>query len=389
MKKIFKNYAALAFGALVAVSMTACHHGGSEADVAGEGYKTLPTTLKVAKTLQVKVNGTLPAGVVPTYNGVPGTLSNGYYVWENVTDNGTLSLTGTGLVPQVINGLSFGSRSTVAIEMEAVAKKTGTTVTSATDANVTDQVDQSEVAAKLPAAAADATVSGQEFLVQIFPQAMAPVEVAKGEEVESTPYALYCLPNHSADFAAPVEVNLNLEGCDGTEEVALENGKDNLPLKWNATTRQFDGTIPHFSIWNIILKTTIVDITESSETIGTFALKQGTNNISYNEKFGFTTTSTGILARTLRALFGATETTINKSFEMKSDYVGTLTLTQIKKIVSLKSGNRTFEAIVWGEVKQQVTYEAAAIPEEATPAAPEVVVPTPTHNGGSSSQPGV
>lgn len=402
MKKIFKNYAALAFGALVAVSMTACHHGDSEADAtqATQVVVTPKTGMptQAAKTLKVTLSKALPAGATLTYAGMNATTNDGItYVWENVPEGGRLFLNGGGtVIDQKIESLAFGDRNTIALDVDVVDKKTGTPI-AASGANDQDQIvyddnTKAESDATLPASEAGTRI-GQNFLVQMFVPAQEPItekEIAQSEKSQKpiddvAPIALNCEPDGASFTTNPVTVKLTLPGMANTEPM-LVNGDDKATGLLVDET--FTATMDHFSIWNLILKMVVVSTEEASEEIGTYDFQAGKAEVKYQENFGFSSDATGILASTFRALFGARETKVNKVYTFNTNVGGTIKFTQRYLNINMKSGNRTFTVKVWAGVDYEITYnQAAADDGSAIEVKPEETIPT--HNGGSSSPAGV
>ena len=403
MKKIFKNYAALAFGALVAVSMTACHHGDSEADatqVVVTPKTSMPT--QAAKTLKVTLSKALPAGATLTYAGMTGTTTDGItYVWENVAEGGRLFLNGGGtVIDQEIKSLTFGDRNTIALDVDVVNKRTGTAITP-TGANDQDQIiyedDNTKATsdATLPASEAG-TRLGQNFLVQMFVPAQEPItekEIAQSEKTQKpiddvAPIALNCEPDGAVfNPATPVTVTMNLPGMEETNPVLVNDGTGDEATGMLVGTT-FTAQMDHFSIWNLILKMVVVSTEEASEEIGTYEFQAGKAEVKYQENFGFSSDATGILASTFRALFGAKETKVNKVYTFNTNVGGKIKFTQRYLNINMKSGNRTFTVKVWAGVDYEITYNQAAADDGSTiEVKPEEI--TPTHNGGSSSQPGV
>lgn len=383
MKNLIKNFAVLACGALVAVSMTSCHHDGDDEEGSGTVIKTAVVT---AKTLQVNLSSALPSGATLTYNGANASSASGTkYIFENVADGGSLKLTGSTIVPQNAT-ISFGSRSTIAIDLSVVTKQTGTAIT-ASGANSNSAASGATSAATLPAAAvtADPTLASKTFNVQLYAPAQSPVsEVKSGETKSASPLALNCEPDGTSFGSNPVDVAITMTGAGGADvEVVPAAGGTKATGTWSGDT--YKANLTHFSVWNVIMKFKVQSVTEKVIDLGTKTFVAGENTLAYNENAGFESSVKGVTATALQALFGATKAVVAKNYKMNASAAGNIKFTQNVKEVSLQSGNLSVTATVYGAVEAEVSYTNAGggvIP------APQPVVPTPTptpaHNGGSS-----
>ena len=379
MKHLIRNFATFACGAVVAISMTSCHSN----EVGYDGIKKSNVVeVKATKTLVVNLSRALAAGESLTYNGATGSVSGTTVTFENVADGKTLSLTGSTLIAQsaVVN---FGERNTVVMDVTVVSPSAGTPIPStgsASDMSDTDTYDGSTSTITMPASTtSQAGVAGKKLSITMYAPMMPPITDLSVGEKKVTPYDLFCEPE-GVTFSTPVKISTDLPGSEQCNvKYVYKNNASEETGTLNGT--KLDAELTHFSIWEILLRVNIVSYEESVEQIGAGSLNAGANSVSYNEKAGYDSDVKGVLARTLSAMFGAKAVSVPKSSVFTVDVPSTYVLYQRVKVVTLRSGNRTFVARVYGSVYSEITADAQT---PTTPSEPTVTPDIPVHNGGGS-----
>ena len=130
--------------------------------------------------------------------------------------------------------------------------------------------------------------------------------------------------------------------------------------------------LSHFSVWDIILKATVVNV-EKKTIANTFTGSSKDGSLAYTMNYGFDSdNSDPIVAKYLKKVFGINKREISKRAKFnKVDGTATLKVTQQVKVYTIKSGNKTFTATVYGKADLNLSIETNT---------PEVVE---THDGGS------
>ncbi len=380
MKKIAKNFFVLAVGALVAVSMTSCHHSSeSAAGVPGESVVEKVVPLPTSRTLIVNLDAPLSSvtGATLKYNGNnASSVSGNTYTFNNVADNKKVVLEGGNVIKQEAN-VSFGDKTIVVLSIVVKEKSAGTVITPASGAEDDDQIDaqaKSTITLSSTAVTNNPSLASKNLAVTMFSR-LQPLkeDVKKGDKVEVAPYTIDCEPA-GATFNPAVDVKTELPGADGCQ-VSLKGPNGETP------EQSFVGTtltakLSHFSAWDIFMFLDIVDYQEAVEVIKDGNLQAGTNTISYAENAGYSyneneVKSSKFILRALNAMFGAENTKQNKTVSISATAAGTYTISQNVEIITLSSGTRTFTIKVWGEVT-------------CTTKVSESAIVTPTHSGGSN-----
>ena len=382
-----KKFATLACSAVVAFGLMACHHNdignGSSAAVT----ENVDVTSNV-KTLIVKLSRALKAGETLKYNGATGVVSaDGKTVtFEGVADGKTLVLTGGNLVDQSTT-INFGDGDVVAIDLDVVEETAGITIQDVTsesdpDQKADDELDdgaEATISVKAGAIMTNSSLKGKKFSITLYTPAVSPLKEIKTGKAETALLAAKCKPE-GATFTPAVGFEANLPGAQGCDVVCynVNSGSTKWPVssseptKLTAELSAFTSTDPVIS-----LKYEITSIDEDKVLIGSGTVPAGQNVVSYKKKYGYesVTTTTGVIARLFRQLFGTALGETTKSFEIKTEGETTYELYQNVKTVTIKSGSATpFVVKIYGEVT--ANFISVVTPEE-----PEIV---PTHNGGSN-----
>ena len=413
MKKMVKNFAAFACGALVAMSFAACTHHNEELGIGASENSTNKTeykqTIKTSKTLIVVVDNALPAGAKLTYAGKEVTPSGLTYTFDNVEDGKNLVLakgTSNLVLKEDKNGsgkttikVNFGSKNVLIMNINITLASAGTPITTAAEgATDNDKVDDNTTGTVTISAAAAAKIIGKTLSATMFAplqnSLLSEDKIKKDEDVQATPYAISCEPDGAVFDPETATITAFLEkgaGC----EVELHDPDGNVVSNAIVSDKGADATltaeVKHFSIWDIIMKLQITGVEDGEEVVLSKELAAGTKNVSYQEKFGFAFVDKqwegkNIITRTFNALFGATETKVNKEFSFQKALTTTtnIEIKQKYKIVSLKSGKQTFVVKLWGTlmpatltVNVDRSKEEPTVPEQEDPEVPQ-------HNGGGN-----
>lgn len=382
--KMFKNYAAIACSALVALALTACHTN----DV-GNGSDAATTTLTVKGTnkLVIQLSKALPAGAQLTYNGVTVPVSGTTATLEGVADGKTLALvktTPTSLVIPQSTVVNFGERDLVVVNMDVVEEKPvgvdAPLITLPSSPTAPDQEAKDElIGATGTIKMSSSTIQnqpalvGQKFSITLFTPTVAPLTEFKTGEAKAAPLAASCTPT-GAKFNPAVSFEAVLPGAEGCQVDC-----DGAQSSYNGNTLTASLTEFTSTPNNINIHYNITAIEDTKEQIAFGSLNAGTSKVSYEEKFGFESDATGIIDRLFCSLFGTKALPISMSVDFKVSGPSNYVIYQEVKTLTIVSGSRTFTVKVYGKVTTDI--QLLDVPSEDEPKEPEIV---PTHNGGSN-----
>ena len=384
--KMFKNYAAIACSALVALALTACHTNdvGNGSDAA-----TTTLTVKAANKLVVQLSKALPAGATLTYNGATVTVSGTTVTIDNATDGANLVLVkGTSNVIPQSTVVNFGDRDLVVVNMDVIEEKpvgvdapaiVMPTALTDPDQEATDQLIGATGTIKMSSQTISnqPTLVGQKFSITLFTPTVAPLTEYKLGAAEAAPLAAACTPS-GASFNPAVSFEATLPGADGCEVYCKGTGISSSNyegVKLTASMSSFaQATYP------ISVKYNITAIEDSKVQIAYGSLNAGTSKVSYEEKFGFESDATGIIDRLFCSLFGTKALPMSMSVDFKVSGPSNYVIYQEVKTLTIVSGSRTFTVKVYGKVTTDI--QLVDVPSEDEPKEPEIVPPS--HNGGSN-----
>lgn len=391
---MFGKYARFAVCLGIATAITACHQNEAPDPIGSAIHENVPVALNTTRTLVVKLTGnaTDVAAANVKYAGGNGSRSGNIVTFANAASNGTVNVTGTGLINQSF-AVDFGERSTIVVEVNAV--KASTNIVSQTAAeggtsvdNDTNNQGTTGVTGKLNlgtnGSVPDYTAAGskRDYSVVVYTPAAAPISTTKvGTPYNRAPYAVDCQPE-GATFSPAAHMELEIPGVS-------EIGNDGILFRYADTSEDAQnkqvtgntvkGDLPHFSAWNVIVTAQCTNIAESSEVIKTGALVAGANNVSFGEKYGFESDVKGILSVWLKLLYGTSATTVSKTTTINANSAGSYTISQKIFTITFRAGQKEFQVKTYGEVSCSVTYTGTDAPT-ADPVVPVV----PTHSGGSN-----
>lgn len=384
MKKFFKSAAILACGFGLMMTATSCH---KEADTVVT--ETVDIDKASPKVLMVVVN---QPGATVKYGTKTLTAGAGnVYTLEGAAAKGKLTITKAGYLDQTID-VDFGSRNVVTLDVALVAAPTPVSPAVAATTDVTNstgnQGESDGVVATL-GTTSSTVASGDDSegysIVVYTPAAGTYGDPEEGDEYKAgssegyvAPYALNCTPDGVifAGDGIPVTVKIP-EAEDGLEfDVLDKDGKsaNNVAFKDNVLS----ANLQHFSIWSIILKTSVTKVQKDNTVLTTGSLTAGKNTISYKKYVGFDTTITNkksILYKFLKALLGVAKRQINAQTVIDSPAAGSYVIKQVTKTYTFKCGNKSFQATTYGKVSADVTYDSADSGSEE---------PIIVHSGGSN-----
>jgi hypothetical protein len=383
MKNLFKNFAFYASVALVAASFASCHRAS---DGQQDGSVTTKVVeLDVANTLVVKLSKSV-SGATVTYAGKTATTSAGAtYTFANVAKKGNLVLGGT-LVKQTIN-VDFGNRHTLVLEVNAAVKSTETVAQATMDApggevnNDTDNQNTTTVKANVKVNGKATYKNADPYTLTVYRPTLGkytdPASLKKNQKIAAVPFAIECEPS-GATFADPgAHMTLTIPGIG---EVGV-NGVNFTHVDGTAANNKavsgnvLSADLPHFSPWQILCDLTISNISVNKVEIAHGAVNAGSNKVNYSENFGYNTSETNeFIKAALQYEFGAAVSTVGKVYEFTSSSTGTYSIKQEVYSLTIKAGEKTFNADVNGTVTAEITSSADVVPAPV----PDV------HNGGSN-----
>lgn len=387
--KMFKNYAAIACSALVALALTACHTN----DV-GNGSDAATTTLTVKGTnkLVIQLSKALPAGAQLTYNGANVPVSGTTVTLEGVADGKTLALvktTPTSLVIPQSTVINFGERDLVVVNMDVVEEKpvgvdapliTTPSSPTAPDQEAKDELIGATGTIKMSSSTIlnQPALVGQKFSITLFTPTVAPLTEFKTGQAKAAPLAASCTPS-GATFNPAVSFEAVLPGAEGCQVDC-----DGAQSTYNGNTLTASLTEFTSTPNNINIHYNITSIEDTKEQIAYGTLDTGTSKVSFTENFGFdypdqATAASGVVDRMFCSLFGSKAFPMSMNVDVKVAGPSNYVMYQEVKILTIVSGSRTFTVKVYGKVTTDI--QLVDVPSEDEPKEPEIV---PTHNGGSN-----
>lgn len=160
---------------------------------------------------------------------------------------------------------------------------------------------------------------------------------------EVSTISLVCEPS-GVQFTKPVTVKVNVTDVDGLDVVAVntEGGKQetiNVKAEGNVLTAE----IPHFSVWDFVLRADIQDynVTDGNSSTYTKTVTKGENKFTYNSNYSWEvekeTKSNSLVNAFLKTLFGSSKkTTVKASAIFDSTGDGVVTYKVTEKIATFK-----------------------------------------------------
>ena len=389
MKNFFKNSAILAMGLGMAVVATSCHNESYE----GSAENKITADVQTINTLQVNVNQ--PAATVVYGSKVLSGTGN-QFVLEGAASTGVLKVSKAGYLDQTID-IDFGDRSIVVVDVELVSAPTPVTPAVAATTDVTNsdtnkeetKNDEGEVVEATMYTTQSTVSSGDDtpgYSITVFTPAVSDCEYPEeGSEYSSdeesngtvAPYALDCQPSGVTFAGAGIPVEIKIPGVTGLElEVVDENGVSANDV--NLTGEKLTANLPHFSVWDIVLKASVSSVDSVQVEVASGSLAAGKNLVSFNERYGFTAPDVkakSIIFKFLKCVFGTSLTTISKTTSIETPSVGSYKIYQQEFTYTFICGNQTFKAKAYGKPTVDVTY---------TKESEEEPIVVPTHGGGTN-----
>lgn len=366
MKSLLKN---VAFGVLVAASLTACHTESDNTVVVPDVVRTS------AKMLVLHAN----TSATFTYGGQTKT---GTDVTFNPTANaGTVNITATG---KNALALDFDFNGGEYLEYDVVlvtpAPAVAANVAEATGANPVKNGDinaqeNGGVTAEFSVAGNTNNGTTGPYSITVFTPASTQTDVEdieKSDVVEEPVLSLDCRPD-GAVFENPINVTMNVPGSAGYNVGCYDENGDEIPSSHVGDQVQFE--LSHFSFYDLILKATAANIKENvQEYVYTGDAAKG--SIDYTLKYGFENNdNSSLIKKFLNKLYGTAVKDNSKSVTFKKvDGTAKLIVSQEVKDYEYTSGDKTFTVRVYGKINEKLEIEAAT----------EVAPTIPTHNGGSN-----
>lgn len=382
MKNLLTKSLALVFGLGVAATFTACHNGED----------AQPTVVTNASVQETDENGNvvgrtlvITANKTATFTLGSETKSGTNVTFTNAPVKGTVSATAGSTTKKV--KFNFGDAKDLAYDV--IFESEGTAVTQAaaqagttTVSNKGANADETGVTAEMDFSGGvvngDATVTGDYSVTVVTPTetetAAEELENKTGQTgaIQEPVLSLDCKPT-GADFSAkPVKVKVNVPNSADYELACANSETDEAAASFVQEGDNMTIELSHFSVWDIILKATVTKVDKSTiETTVSGDANQG--YLTYSINYGFDTNNTdAIVAKYLKKVFGINKRVISKRAKFnKVDGTATLKVTQQVKVYTIKSGDKTFTATVYGKADLNLSIETNT-PEEVE-----------THDGGS------
>ena len=382
MKNLLTKSLALVFGLGVAATFTACHNGEDAQPTVVPNVSVQETDENgnvVGRTLVITANKTA------TFTLGSETKSGTNVTFTNAPVKGTVSATAGSTTKKV--KFNFGDAKDLAYDV--IFESEGTAVTQAaaqagttTVSNQGANADETGVTAEMDfsggVANADATVTGDYSVTVVTPtETETPAEELESKKgqtgaIQEPVLSLECKPDN-ADFSAkPVKVKVNVPNSAAYELACANSETDEAAASFVQEGDNMTIELSHFSVWDIILKATVLNV-DKKTIANTFTGSSKDGSLAYTMNYGFDSdNSDPIVAKYLKKVFGINKREISKRAKFnKVDGTATLNVTQQVKVYTIKSGNKTFTATVYGKADLNLSIETNT-PEEVK-----------THDGGS------
>ena len=347
MKKISLTLAALAM--LSVGVFTACSSDDKDPEVT-------PVVVDTNNTLVVTSN------VSSTFSFAGQTQTGTTATFTTPQASGTLTVTASGYVKQEseINFSSDNNAARVEVKMvkastnqvdQAAAK--GSTVT---NDNANSSASGASAGVEVPASVNITGNTTDPFSVTAYvPAASTAENVSQNSEVDAPVVAVSCTPD-GAQFSEPVTVKITIPDAAGCEfECPNSAAGTGVTVSGNTIAAQ----VSHFSVIPFNLKAKAVSVTEGKETsTGSVLLKNGSNEINFQQRAGFSSSVTGNGAKYnfLKNSFGNGGNVGKKAtFTSNASGSATYTVTQNYKDYTFQSGTQTFTARVYGTATVEIT----------------------------------
>jgi hypothetical protein len=394
MNKFFKKAAILAFGLGVAMSFTACHSGE------GESLPTWSTSSAAGLTYDLVVELNMaPASIkYDGKNGVKQAGSGFVYVFSNVDKDKQLVVTApagyksdfTAAANKVV---SFGDETAkyiyltlypdmtdssnpeydaTVVKSQDATSKINTTNSSANQSNN----DNTVVSLEVPAGSGDVEGTDDPFSIYLYtPGNEGGEELEKQDDAaEVSVLAIACTPDGASWTDKPEDqrplVTAVLEKASELDVklVNSTNKAEALTLTYNpANPDEVSARIPHFSSWYYMLNARVVSV--KSEEVPVYDNPQryvtsgNKYQIKYDRKLGVAASGNNLpllVKKYIQVLFGNSSATIKSTYNYTPQMTGIATesIKQVKKTLTVKSKNYSFDVTVWGAIKPQVTVYA-------------------------------
>ena len=333
----------------------------------------------VGRTLVITANKTA------TFTLGSETKSGTNVTFTNAPVKGTVSATAGSTTKKV--KFNFGDAKDLAYDVifesegtavTQAAAQAGTTTVSNTGANADETGVNAEMDFSGGVVNADATVTGDYSITVVTPTetetSAEELESKKGQDdaIQEPVLSLDCKPD-GADFSAkPVKVKVNVPNSADYELACTNRETDKAAASFVQTGDNMTIELSHFSLWDIILKATVLNV-DKKTIANTFTGSSKDGSLAYTMNYGFDSdNSDAIVAKYLKKVFGINKREISKRVTFsKVDGTAILNVTQQVKVYTIKSGNKTFTATVYGKADLNLSIETNT-PEEVK-----------THDGGS------
>jgi hypothetical protein len=378
MKKNVLKIALFAFGLCSATALTSCHNGEDVdiVEVAHQEARTLVVHTNAAAT--VKVNGetkTTKAVVGGTGFEAP---------FDNPAKTGTIVVTPTASNRQT-KTLNYdfkedGSYLYCDVMLEAagvgVPQATAEAAPAGTVNNSTgsDNATETGVDASIDfngATNTNASATG-DYSITVFEPSNSTTDaedMTQGQLYEGAPLAIACTPD-GATFSSPIKVTLNILGSEGYD-INVVSGDETANITRDGNKVIAD--IPHFSIWEIILKATLESVETQVNKIAEADVNAKSGSYKYTMRFGYDCdqADNSLVGKMCKKLFGAKGRNVTRLLTWSpTEGTATVTVNQTVKKYTFKSSSKTFVVTAYGKITSSVVVNPA---EE-----------TPTHGGGSN-----
>ena len=187
-------------------------------------------------------------------------------------------------------------------------------------------------------------------------------EPVVNKEVTSDVLVAVCEPD-GAQFTEPVTITVSAPNADGLVFTCVNDAQGDA-ANVEVAANSLSAKVSHFSNWTFSLNATVINIAEEEETVldTHILVHEGETSFLYSAWRGVETSETGVAKTFLFTQFGSEKSRVEKTGWLFSTGTGSahVRVIQHKKVITYRSGSRTFTATVYGAVEVElvdITYD--------------------------------
>lgn len=187
-------------------------------------------------------------------------------------------------------------------------------------------------------------------------------EPVVNKEVTSDVLVAVCEPD-GAQFSEPVTITVSAPKAEGLVFNCVNDAQGDATTV-EVAENSLSAKVSHFSNWTFSLNATVINIVEEDETIldAQILVHEGETSFQYSAWRGVESSDAGVVKSFLLTQFGSEKSRVEKTGWLFSTGTGSahVRVIQHKKVVTYRSGSRTFTATVYGGIEVElvdITYD--------------------------------